>query len=159
MFLTKRGEEMKPKAIIFDIDGTLADVEHRRHFVDGSKGKKDFNKFYEAMRDDGVHEDIVELFHLYQYSMKYRMVICTGRPEQYRSVTQDWLCKFGIDCNELLMRPDNRSHEPDYLVKQDMLNDLKLDYDIVLAVDDRDQVVKMWRDNGIRCLQVANGDF
>lgn len=61
--------------------------------------------------------------------------------------------------DELLMRPDERRSEKDVYIKQDMLNDLKQDYEVVLAVDDRDQVVQMWRENGIRCLQVAEGDF
>lgn len=149
----------KPKAVIFDIDGTLADVEHRRHFVDGSMGKKDFNKFYEAMGDDGVHEDIRELYRMYSSTHKYSMIICTGRPEQYRGVTEDWLWKYSIFSNGLLMRSEKRRHDPDYLIKQDMLAEIRKRFDVVLAVDDRDQVVKMWRDNGIRCLQVAEGDF
>lgn len=149
----------KPKAIIFDIDGTLADVEHRRHFVDGSNGKKNFHAFYEAMGYDGVHEDIRDLYIMYCRTYKYIPIICTGRPEKYREVTRDWLWKYSIFSDRLLMRPDERGHEPDYLIKQDMLNDLKQDYDIKLAIDDRDQVVKMWRENGIRCLQVADGDF
>jgi phosphoglycolate phosphatase-like HAD superfamily hydrolase len=167
----------KPKAIIFDIDGTLANVDHRRHFVDGTHGKKDFNKFYEVMDDDGVHWDIVELLHMY-HLRDYKIIICTGRPEEYRKVTELWLhglvafaiidtysdeAKSNISpekgYHKLLMRPDDRRHEPDYLIKQDMLNELRKDYDIKLAIDDRDQVVKMWRENGIRCLQVAEGDF
>ena len=141
----------KPKAIIFDIDGTLADVEHRRHFVDGSMGKKDFNKFYEAMGDDGVHADIAELLFMYQ-EKGYKIIICTGRPEQYREITEKWLSellafaivkiendgektKSNIDVSngyhELLMRPDDRRGDKDVLIKQDMLNELKLYYEVV----------------------------
>ena len=143
-------------AVIFDMDGTLADCEHRRHFVDGKK--KNFDKFYAAMGADGRNEPITGLCNMY-YLHDWHVVICTGRPEAYRKITEHWLKVNGVFYRELLMRPDERRHDPDYEVKQDMLNAILETRQVHIAVDDRTQVVDMWRRNGIICLQVADGNF
>lgn len=155
MFLTKRGEEMK-NAVIFDIDGTLANVDHRRHFVEGKK--KDFDAFYEAMPNDAPYDDIIELAILLETKDR-DVVICTGRPASYLETTVKWLKSNDVPYSCLMMRPFDRKYDPDWQVKQSMLDELKKVYNITMAIDDRDQVVKMWRDNGIRCLQVADGNF
>lgn len=143
-------------AVIFDIDGTLANCNHRRHFVEGKK--KDFDSFYNAMADDTVNENIKNICNLL-WSNGFHIIICTGRPEEYRFITQKWLADNGIDYVELLMRPDERRHNPDYEVKRDMLGEILDVREVLMAFDDRDQVVKMWRANGIQCLQVAEGNF
>jgi len=147
---------MKAEVVIFDIDGTLADVTHRRHFVEGKK--KDFDKFYDAMPRDMVNKDVRELNHMCA-QRGHKIIICTGRPEQYRELTEEWLEDENISFQELRMRPDNLRFKPDYEVKQTMLDDIKKDHNVVFAVDDRNQVVEMWRKNGITCLQVNEGDF
>ena len=51
---------------------------------------------------------------------------------------------------------------PDDTLKQNWLDLLFPDNkkeDIVCVFDDRDKVVKMWRDNGLTCFQVAEGAF
>ena len=144
------------KAVIFDVDGTLADCEHRRHFVSGKK--KNFDAFYDAMGDDTVKEDIRGLCNMY-YMNTWHIIICTGRPESYRAITEKWLKDHGVFYRELRMRPDERRYDPDYKIKQDMLNEILTEREVIVAVDDRNQVVDMWRRNGITCLQVAEGSF
>ena len=172
--------------VIFDIDGTLADIEHRRHFVEGKK--KDFDTFNAAMVDDTPNTPIVDLLHMYLSRFEPTQVIfCTGRMEQYREVTRNFLldaCEVEeflslvMDYHRhepkyrrmvehdldtyLLMRPDERRHDPDYQIKQEMLDYILKTVDkknILCAVDDRKRVVDMWRANGITCLQVAEGNF
>ncbi len=143
-------------AIIFDMDGTLADCEHRRHFITGKK--KDFDAFYDAMAGDPVKSDIRGLLNMYRAN-NWHIIICTGRPEKYRSITECWLHSNAIFYNELFMRPDDKRFEPDYKVKQVMLDEIRKDRTVHIAVDDRKQVVDMWRINGVTCLQVADGDF
>ena len=164
--------------VIFDIDGTLADIEHRRPFVTGKK--KDFDSFNAAMDGDAPNDPIVELLWMCDYAAK-QIIFCTGRMEQYREVTRNFLldkCWFestyhtGVKCSResierhidtfLMMRPDERRHDPDSEIKQDMLNEILKIVDkrnILFAVDDRKRVVDMWRANGITCLQVAEGNF
>jgi phosphoglycolate phosphatase-like HAD superfamily hydrolase len=143
-------------AVIFDIDGTLADCEHRRHFVTGKK--KNFDKFYDAMGEDKVKSEIRGLCNSYHMN-GWHVVICTGRPEKYREITEEWLKENAIFHSELRMRPDEKRHEPDYEVKQEMLDSIREERSVHIAFDDRNQVVDMWRRNGITCLQVDYGDF
>lgn len=59
----------------------------------------------------------------------------------------------------LYMRKEG-DHRPDFKVKRDLLAALKADgYEPIMAFDDRDQVVEMWRAEGIPCAQVADGNF
>ena len=146
----------KNKAVIFDIDGTLADCEHRRHFVTGPK--KDFKSFFDAMGDDTVKNNIRLLCNMY-HSSNWYVIICTGRPEDYREITENWLQYYGIFYHELRMRPKDKSHNPDDEIKQDMLNEILKEKCVEIVFDDRDQVVAMWRKNGITCLQVDYGNF
>lgn len=162
--------------IIFDIDGTLADCEHRRYFVDGTlkndkgKPKKDFNAFYEAMDQDKPILHMRGIHNMF-YLNTWKIVYCTGRPETYRTTTRNWLVSYGflgnnvatklVPMNHLLMRPDDRRHDPDYMIKEEMLEHIKTELRLIPEVvfDDRNQVVHMWRRHGIPCLQVAPGDF
>jgi len=151
------GEYSEIQAVIFDIDGTLANCEHRRHFVSGKK--KDFKAFYDEMAKDSVKPLIRGLCNMY-YMNNWHVIICTGRPERYRAITEKWLKDHGVMYKELHMRPEDRECDPDFEVKEDMLHSiLERGIDVVLAVDDRDQVVKMWRHWAITCLQVDYGDF
>ena len=173
--------------VIFDIDGTLADIEHRRHFVEGKK--KDFDSFNAAMVNDTPNAPIVDLMWMCEDAAK-QIIFCTGRMEQYREVTRNFLldkCDLALSYNGadglgehfygfpytresierhidtyLIMRPDERRHDPDHQIKQEMLAEILKTVDksnILYAVDDRQRVVDMWRSNGLTCLQVAEGNF
>jgi len=145
-------------AVIFDIDGTLANCNHRRHFVDGTDGKKDFDAFYDAMALDTINEKIRGMCNIY-FMNDWHIIICTGRPEKYRDVTEQWLKSYGVFYKELMMRPDDRRHDPDYEVKQDMLDKIRLEREVHFCVDDRKQVVDMYRKNGCLVLQCDDGEF
>ncbi len=177
------------KAVIFDIDGTLADINHRRHFVTGKE--KDFDAFNEAMIYDTPNAPVVQLLHMCM-DLDYDILFCTGRMEQYRETTRDFLlhkCRTqpyfypvpeawdnDLVNNEpklvrymekaldhvLFMRPDHQRYFNDWEVKERMLTDIQATRDkdnILFAVDDRQRVVDMWREKGITCLQCADGNF
>ena len=91
------------------------------------------------------------------------VVFVSGRPEHTRKDTVAWLRKhnfwFAIPDPKLYMRRD-REYRPTLKVKRELLDRLRGDgYVPQLVFDDRDQVVNMWRDAGIPCVQVAPGDF
>lgn len=142
------------KTVVFDIDGTLADVQWRRHLVE-SRPKR-FDKFHDAMTDDPPRDEIIELCNLY-YNAGWEVLIFTGRPESHRQQTTTWLAKHGVQYAQLHMRTMDRQYDPDNEIKQDMLNGLNRK--VHVAVDDRQKVVNMWRENGVVCLQCDVGDF
>ena len=144
--------------IIFDVDGTLMDVEHRRKFVDGSQ-QVDWPAFEAATVDDTRHEHIFEIAECLKDG-GHSIVIVSARKEYQREITEKQLsATMGVFWDYLFMRPDD-SYEPDHEFKSRVLAELiKADWKPDMVFDDRNQVVEMWRAAGIPCLQVASGDF
>lgn len=149
--------ESKIKAVIFDIDGTLAQIEHRRHHVASGK-KKNWKAFFAEMNKDPVNEWCRNLNHMYKKE-GYKIIVMSGRPSNYREVTKTWLSDNNVHYDELFMR-DSRDQRQDNLVKEDLYNNhVKSYYQIEVVIDDRKQVVDMWRKIGLVCLQCDFGEF
>lgn len=154
-------EGEKPLAIVCDLDGTLCNIDHRLHFVHPPVGKKkDWRSFSESLRTDTVNEwcDAI-LFQFNQFSNE-KIVLCSGRADNYRDLTKDWLkTKVRFYHDNLFMRPRD-----DYR-KDDIVKEIILDFEILTRykpyffIDDRKQVVDMWRKRGFVCLQCAEGLF
>lgn len=140
---------------IFDIDGTLADVDHRVHHV--SDGRRDWNAFFDGMTDDAPKDDIIRLYH-HVLDSDDLLFIFTGRPFDYQRQTIQWLLKHDVDINEddLFMRKSG-DFRSDVIVKKEMLDTLKQTYPDfrIIVIDDRQSVVDMWRKEGVTCLQCA----
>jgi phosphoglycolate phosphatase-like HAD superfamily hydrolase len=144
--------------IIFDVDGTLMNVEHRRRFVDGSQ-QIDWPMFEAETVNDTRNEHIFEIAEN-MHDAGHSIVIVSARKERQRELTEKQLsATMGVFWDFMFMRPDD-SYEPDHEFKQRVLDELiKADWKPDMVFDDRNQVVDMWRRNGIPCLQVAPGDF
>lgn len=145
------------KTILFDLDGTLADIAHRRHYV--MSEKKNWVQFNAHIGEDNPNLPIVSFYKKLWQSQQYEIIIVSGRSEQYRKITEQWLIWHEIPFKRLVMRQikDNRK---DAIIKKEILDLLRQEgKDILFAVDDRQQVVDMWRENGITCLQCDKGDF
>lgn len=145
------------KIFVFDIDGTLANSEHRMHWVRSSP--KNWKACDEAIPRDTTHEDIVWLLKLLDQE-DARIIICTGRSENTREVTEAWLKNNDIYYSALYMRK-NGDYRKDSIVKVELLYNIVQDYGKkpFMWFDDRQQVVDAIRNEGIRVLQVAPGDF
>lgn len=144
------------KTIIFDLDGTLADIDHRLHFIRGQK--KRWHEFFQASIHDSPIPPIIELCNVL-YAAAYRIRIFTGRSEAVREGTIEWLHKHGVQYNSLTMRAEG-NFTPDHELKAVWLEQILSEGEQILcAFDDRDQVVEMWRRRGLTCLQVAEGEF
>lgn len=143
--------------ILFDLDGTLADISHRRRHLEATP--PNWKSFNSEIGADTPKKPIVSLYTSLWDSGKYEIIILTGRMEAQRQHTEQWLTWNNIPFKSLLMRPDN-DFRADYIVKEELLNDLlSQGKDILFTVDDRQQVVDMWRRRGITCLQCAEGNF
>ena len=150
--------------IICDLDGTLCDIEHRR--VHLATTPKKWDSFFYGMEDDTVNEAVMSVLNMWlgnsdEDDLRNEVIFCTGRPEKYRAATEVWLDEhYGVQLTgrELHMRKDG-DYRPDDIVKEEILN-TNIDKDRVMFVlDDRQQVVDMWRRNGLQCFQVAEGNF
>lgn len=137
-------DEDLPRAIIVDVDGTLAKMNGRSPF--------DWSKVIE----DRQNENVADMVKLLRGS--YKTIICTGRDGVCEQDTKEWLKKHGIVWDEFHIRPEGNT-EKDSVIKRRVLEDVTKRYNIVGVFDDRDQVVEMWRDAGLTCLQVDYGDF
>ena len=145
------------KTIIFDIDGTLADLNGRDKFL--HNGTKDWESFNAHMDQDLPNTPIIELYRTLYASQRYEIILVSGRQERFRKVTGTWLTFHNIPFDTLLMRK-NTDIRHDCEVKQDILKSLQAQgKEILFTVDDRQSVVDMWRANGITCLQCDKGDF
>lgn len=150
------------RAIIFDIDGTLADVSHRVHHLDG---EKDWKSFHGAMFDDPPVPAVAALARTMHKAARAGLgidavLIVTARHDDpaYEQMTREWLELHDIPYDKLYMRRDADTRR-DHLVKADILQTILDDgYEPILAVDDRPEVVRMWRDHGITTLQCAPDD-
>ena len=143
------------KVVVFDLDGTLANAEHRMHWV--SSKPKNWSACDAAIPQDTLHTDIAWILDL--LPLDTRVILCTGRSESVREVTEHWLKDNSIYYNSLYMRSVN-DFRKDSIVKVELLQQIIYDYGKpYLWFDDRQQVVDALRAEGIRVLQVAPGDF
>jgi len=144
------------KVIVFDIDGTLANTEHRKHWV--ASKPKNWPAWNAGMANDTPHTDIVELLDMFA-ARGDRIVLCSGRGEETRGVTTEWFRQHGIDFNALYMRAE-KDYRKDSIVKVELLDQIRSDFgEPWLWFDDRSSVVQIIRAQGVRVLQVAPGDF
>ena len=142
--------------IIFDIDGTLMDIEHRKKFVE--QKPKDWNSFRELTSEDTPNLDVFAIAIALQKAGN-RIIIASGRNKSQRAITLKQLMGQGLVFQEFYMRSDT-DYRPDYEVKSGMLDEMIAEgYNPTLVFDDRTSVVNMWRARGLRAVQVAPGDF
>jgi FMN phosphatase YigB (HAD superfamily) len=141
--------------VVFDLDGTLALIEHRLHFLEG---KKNWRAFFAACKDDMPNEPIIEVLRGLR-KQGYQIWIVSGRSDEVKEETVEWLKRFAIPHDHLLMCGfGNRT--ADHILKRNWLVKGLIPKEKVLMVfDDRDTVVAMWRSLGLVCAQVAPGDF
>lgn len=145
------------QTVIFDLDGTLANIKHRRVYLDETP--PNWQAFNRNMKDDAPNVSVVELYKTLWNTGKYNIVIVSGRSNEFRKFTEQWLFWNKISYSQLLMR-EKDDFRSDHLIKEDILKKLKsIGSEIAFVVDDRQQVVDMWRRNGITCLQCDYGDF
>lgn len=140
------------KAIILDMDGTLVDVSSIRYFVNERdpkfSGKKLWNRFHGGAIDCPPIEEAVDEY-VKAKSQGWAILIVTARREVWSMATLLWLKENDIEHDELYMRP-NRDFRKDYLVKRDILDQIRRDgYEPVLAVDDNPAVISLWEENDI----------
>jgi FMN phosphatase YigB (HAD superfamily) len=143
--------------VVFDIDGTLADIEHRLDYVRSKP--KNWKAFDAGIPNDKVNQPVAEVFDA-MIMGGHTVILASGRSERTRIATQDWLRKNGFSSyDKLYMRPAD-DYRGDDIVKREILDEIIADYgkkpDMVF--DDRPRVVRMWREEGIFVFNVYQGE-
>jgi predicted kinase len=130
-----------PKAIICDLDGTLALISGRSPF-DAS-----------TCENDELNTVVASLL------VGKNVIFVSGREDKYREPTERFLAKHSINYLHLWMR-QTADFRQDAIIKKEIYEQkIKGQFQIEFVLDDRNQVVDMWREQGLTCLQVAEGDF
>lgn len=144
-----------PEAIICDVDGTLA------LFGDANPYERDFSK-------DKLNQPIYNILSAFGAACDdgwgdVTRIIVSGRKDKFREETESWLKSKGIVYDYLFMRkaaPEGEKEPKDTVVKKEIYEqEVKGKYNVLFVLDDRNQVVELWRSLGLTCLQVAEGDF
>ena len=144
----KEQDITKPKVVLCDIDGTIAIHQGRSPYD------------YEKCDTDKPNAPLVAtLSDLFRAGSK--IIFVSGREDtgSCRQKTTDWLNKnFGFPF-ELMMRKE-KDRRSDAITKEEIYhNEIEPNYNVICVFEDRDKVVKMWRDQGLLCNQVYYGDF
>ena len=147
--------------IIFDLDGTLADISVRKKLATKPNGKMDWDKFLDPdnIKLDVPNDPVVKMAQFFAEG-GFNIVIFSGRSDKTIHTTRSWLTRNRVPFHKLVMR-DSVTHHfvPDDILKKDML-DKHVDIDdVFLVVDDRQKVVDMWRSLGLKVFQVDEGNL
>lgn len=144
------------RCYLFDLDGTICDCAHRLHHIQSTP--KNWDEFFAACHDDDPIPHIIELArHLKCAGLE--IVYVTGRSDQCREQTEQWLNNNHLPFGPIYMRKEG-DHRDDDEVKIELLAQVRRDgFDPVLAFEDRSRVVRAFRKSGLPCLQVNEGDF
>jgi len=174
---------MNKNTIIFDLDGTLATIEKRRIKAGSPTGstptpeKMNWDIFFdpENIQLDLPNEPVIKMAQMFK-AEGFKIVIFSGRNDRSFFTTKDWLERYKVPYDLLVLRPDKFQKDsypiadgnqatpemrfmPDEILKKAMLDTFVDIEDVFLVVDDRDKVVKMWRELGLNTFQVAPGNF
>lgn len=139
--------------VVFDLDGTLANMGHRLPLIRGAN--KNYDAFFRACVDDTVINPVKQIFRALENDGCY-IEIWTGRSDMVRGETAEWLFKHDLSPDRLRMRKHG-DRTSDYKLKESWL--LSEPQKPVLAFEDHMRVVEMWRKHGVQCCQVAPGGF
>lgn len=135
----------KRPAVIFDMDGTLADVSAIRHYV--AQAPKDFDKFHAESVNCPPHEWVAESARNLSRA-GYDILVVTARKHRWRHQTAWWLGMHNIPSDALFMRADGDQRK-DVEVKRDILASIREVWDVVYAYDDNPAIIALWRSEGI----------
>lgn len=146
--------------VIVDIDGTLADLNHRLHNI-ANPGQKDYRAFHAQVHLDKPIQGVIDWVHAIRMSEEFEIVIVSGRGDECAIATEDWLLRNEVIYDHLFMRRGG-DYRDDAIIKQEVLDAIKTSYrnqiieepKFAFVIDDRPRVIKMWKDNGLKVYPV-----
>ena len=134
-----------PDGIIVDMDGTLALLNGRNPY-DASRCESDL-----------PNQPVLDTVHKWQSSLN--IIVASGRTDNYQPQTERWLQKYGVNYTNIYMRKTGDQRKDSIIKEEIYRQNIEGKYNIRFVLDDRQQVVDMWRSLGLTVFQVAEGDF
>ncbi len=135
-----------PKAILCDLDGTLA----------LTKGRNMFRPSEEEMYADTLNEPVAQA--LKGMAENHKIIFLSGREDLYFDICQKWIKeKAQIIDFELFMRKKDDSRKDNIIKEEILVNEIMNRYNVIGVFDDRMQVCRMWYEKGIFCFNVNQG--
>jgi len=147
------------KAVLCDLDGTMADLEHRLHYVHPKEGElKDWKSFFAEIPNDSLIEDVAaQVADLIDEDTD--LFYISARPENYRKETEEWLERVGAPKYKALFMRRAHDKREDSLIKSELLHRYFPDKSIIKCVfDDRPRVIRMWREEGLEVIDCGSGE-
>ena len=137
------------KIILCDIDGTIANNDHRQHFLEG---KKDWDGFFsELINDEPIFPIINKVIE--EHNSGKDIIFLTGRPERYRYSTTLWLKEYFNFELKILMRKNNDQNNKLKVKKEIFEKNFRVN-DIDYVIDNDKELLKQWEDMGIDVYEV-----
>ena len=114
---------MNKNTVIFDLDGTLADITARKELATKSNGKLDWDVFHDPsnIKLDVPNEPVVKMAQMFAEN-DFTIIIFSGRTDKTMHTTRSWLSQHRIPFQKLIMRDSKINHfTPDDILKKDTL--------------------------------------
>lgn len=143
-------DQDKPKAILVDLDGTVA-----------LKGDRGYNDYDERVFYDLPNKPVIGILRAV-ISAGITPIYLSGRKgyEDCRTATYAWISKHVHASALWLFMREPHDNRPDWIVKTELFDtQVRNTWNVLAALDDRDQVVQRYREMGLTVLQVADGNF
>ena len=136
--------------VICDLDGTLASCKWRLPYVEA----KDWRRFYAGIPLDRPNPEVLQ-FLLDREAVGGKIYYVSGRPEDHRVATLQWLRKHGAPHAALIMRCKG-DFRKDHIVKEEILDAHFKNKEIEMVIDDRLSVIEMWERRGLKVWKIVD---
>jgi hypothetical protein len=133
-----------------DLDGVVADVGHRLHYLEG--GRKDWDAFFAGIPDDPAHPEGLAVAQ--ELAREHDLIYLSGRPERTRVATEEWLDRHGAPAGTVLLRRDG-DRRPARITKVGILRRLARERPVAVLVDDDPAVCRAAREAGFTVMEAT----
>jgi uncharacterized HAD superfamily protein len=142
------------KCFVFDLDGTICDVRHRRQYV--ATKPRNWDAWNKGLMNDVPNPAVKIVYQALRQQYEHDMIIVSGRSDDYKEQTIKWLTDNEIFYDEIYMRK-YKDHRDDAVVKGEIADEIEKTHVILGVFDDRERVVKHWQSRGIWVFDVGQG--
>jgi len=137
------------KIVLCDIDGTVANNDHRQHLL---KNYKDWDKFFSKLSSDAPIFPIIKMINK-RSNDGMEIYFITGRPERYRAETVSWLKKYFKYNFSLIMRKDDDVRNK-LIIKMEMLRSIQKEDEVIEVYENDFDLIEMWEELNIKTINI-----